>query len=116
MCIESRSKQRVKQHMVKPGSGKKIETKEIQKGFEVEPGTFVILDEEELAKLEPEASREIEITQFVPPSQIPPEYFDRPYYLGPDGDQAAYFALAAALQKKNREGVARWVIDRKSVV
>jgi DNA end-binding protein Ku len=114
--LESKSRQRVKQHMVEPDSGKEIETKEIQKGFEVEPGTFVILDEEDLAKLEPEASREIEITQFVPPSQIPPEYFDRPYYLGPDGDQAAYFAFAAALKNKEREGVARWVMRKQHYV
>src|SRR5436190_23051087 len=114
--LEQKSKTRVKQHMVEPGSGKEIETKEIQKGFEVEPGTFVILDEEELAKLEPEASREIEITQFVPPSQIPPEYFDRPYYLGPDGDQAAYYAFAAALKNKEREGVARWVMRKQLYV
>jgi DNA end-binding protein Ku len=66
--------------------------------------------------LEPEASREIEVAQFLPPSQIPPEYFDRPYYLGPDGDQAAYFALAEALQKKNREGVVRWVMRKQPYV
>lgn len=114
--LESKSKQRVKQHMVEPDSGKEVETREIQKGFEVEPGTFVILDEEELAKLEPAASREIEITRFVPPSQIPPEYFDRPYYLGPDGDQAAYFAFAAALKNKEREGVVRWVMRKQPYV
>src|SRR5436190_12569628 len=114
--LESRSKQRVKQHMVEPDGGKEIEAKEIQKGFEVEPGTFVILDEEELAKLEPEASREIEITHFLAPSQIPPEYFDRPYYLGPDGDQAAYYAFAAALKNKEREGVARWVMRKQPYV
>jgi len=114
--LEQKSKTRVKQHMVEPDSGKEVPAEEIQKGFEVQPGTFVILDKEELAKLEPEASREIEITQFVPPSQIPPEYFDRPYYLGPDGDQAAYFALAEALQKKDREGVARWVMRKQLYV
>jgi DNA end-binding protein Ku len=114
--LDQKSKTRVKQHMVEPESGKEVAAAEIQKGFEVEPGTFVILDQEELAELEPEASREIEVTQFVPPSQIPPEYFDRPYYLGPDGDQAAYFALAAALQKKNREGVARWVMRKQPYV
>lgn len=114
--LESKSKQRVKQHMVEPDSGKEVETTEIQKGFEVEPGTFVILDEAELAKLEPEASREIEITQFVPPAQIPPEYFDRPYYLGPDGDQAAYFAFAAALNNKEREGLVRWVMRKQPYV
>src|ERR1041385_7214952 len=114
--LEEKSKTRVKQHMVEADSGKEIPSEEIQKGFEVEPGTFVILDEEELAKLEPEASREIEITQFLPPSQIPPEYFDRPYYLGPDGDQAAYFAFAEALRKKEREGVARWVMRKQPYV
>src|SRR6476660_8718465 len=114
--LEEKSKTRVKQHMVEPDSGKEVPAEEIQKGFEVQPGTFVILDKEELAQLEPEASREIEITQFVPPSQIPPEYFDRPYYLGPDGDQAAYFALAEALQKKEREGVVRWVMRKQPYV
>jgi len=95
--LEEKSKTRVKQHMVEPDSGKEITSDEIQKGFEVEPGTFVILDEEELQKLKPETTREIEISQFVPPTEIPPEYFDRPYYIGPDGDERAYFALAEAL-------------------
>src|SRR2546428_2980843 len=114
--LEEKSKTRVKQHMVEPDSGKEITSDDIQKGFEVQPGTFVILDEEELQKLEPEASREIEITQFVPPAEIPPEYFDRPYYLGPDGDESAYFALAEALQNKEREGVARWVMRKQPYV
>src|SRR6184192_1670079 len=114
--LEEKSKTRVKQHMVEPDSGKEIRSDDIQKGFEVEPGTFVILDEEELQKLEPEASREIEITQFVPPTEIPPEYFDRPYYIGPDGDERAYFALAEALQNKRREGVAHWVMRKQPYV
>ena len=114
--LEEKSKTRVKQHMVEPESGKEISSDEIQKGFEVEPGTFVILNEEDLQRLEPEASREIEITQFVPPTEIPPEYFDRPYYLGPDGDASAYFALAEALQKKDREGVAHWVMRKQLYV
>src|SRR6185295_12441983 len=88
--LDEKSKTRVKQHMVKAGSGKEVTNEEIQKGFEVEPGTFVILDKAELEKLAPEASREIEIIQFVTPQGIPPEYYDRPYYLGPDGDQAAF--------------------------
>jgi DNA end-binding protein Ku len=86
--LEEKSKTRVKQHMIEPDSGKEITSDEIQKGFEVEPGTFVILNEEELQKLEPEPSREIEIAQFVSPTEIPPEYFDRPYYLGPDGNES----------------------------
>jgi DNA end-binding protein Ku len=114
--LDEGSKTRVKQHMVDPGSGKEVSNEEIQKGFEVEPGTFVILQQEELESLEPEASREIEITQFVPPNEIAPEFYDRPYYLGPDGDQTAYFALAEALSNKEKEGVARWVMRKQPYV
>src|SRR6267378_1165236 len=114
--LDERSKTRLKQHMVESDSGKEISTEEIQKGFEVEPGTFVILDQRELESLQPEASREIEITQCVPPNEIPPEFYDRPYYLGPDGDQTAYFALAEALRNKEKEGVARWVMRKQPYV
>ena len=110
--LDKKSKSRVKQHMVDQ-SGKEVPNEEIQKGFEVQPGTFVILDEKELGELEPEASREIELTQFVAPKEIPPEYYDRPYYLGPDGDQSAYFALARALRNKEKEGIAHWVMRKQ---
>ena len=111
--LDVKSKTRVKQHMIDPETGDEVSKEEIQKGFEVEPGTFVILDEKELASLEPEASRDIEVEQFVPPKEIPPEYYDRPYYLAPDGDAAAYFALAEALKNKDREGVVRWVMRKQ---
>jgi DNA end-binding protein Ku len=114
--LEERSKTRVKQHMINPESGEEVANEEIQKGFEVEPGTFVILNEEELESLELKANREIEIKQFVPAQAIAPEFYDRPYYLGPDGDQAAYFALAEALRKENKEGVAHWVMRKQSYV
>jgi len=114
--LDERSKTRVKQHMVDPDSGKEVSNEEIRKGFEVEPGTFVILDKEELESLDPEASREIKITRFVPPNEIAPEFYDRPYYLGPDGDQTAYFALAEALLNKEQEGVARWVMRKQPYV
>jgi DNA end-binding protein Ku len=114
--LDEKSKTRVKQHMIEPEAGKEVSPEEIQKGFEVEPGTFVILGEKELEDLQPEASRAIELTQFVPPDEIPPEFYDRPYYLGPDGDQTAYFALAEALRNKEREGVARWVMRKQPYV
>ena len=111
--LDEGSKTRVKQHMINPDSGEEVANEEIQKGFEVEPGTFVILDEKELESLEPKATREIEIKQFVPPQAIPPEFYDRPYYLGPDGDETAYFALAEALHNEDREGLAHWVMRKQ---
>ena len=112
--LDDSSKMRIKQHMIDPESGDEVATEEIQKGYELEPGRFVILTEEDLKSIEPEASREIEIGEFVPPSQISQQWYQRPYYLGPDGDQNAYFALAEALQKREVEGVAHWVMRNKA--
>jgi len=114
--LDKRSKTRVKQHMVDADGGREVANEKIQKGFEVAPGTFVILDEKELESLEPKATREIEVKSFVPPKAIAPEFYDRPYYLGPDGDQTAYFALADALRKREREGVAHWVMRKQPYV
>jgi DNA end-binding protein Ku len=114
--LDENSKTRVKQHMIDPDSGDEVVNEEIQKGFEVEPGTFVILGEKELESLEPKPSREIEIKKFLPPSAIPPEFYDRPYYLGPDGDEQDYFALAEALRNQEKEGIARWVMRKQPYV
>ena len=103
----------VKQRMVDPLTGKEVPYDEVRRGYEVEEGVFVLLDEEELDELEPEKSRDIEITRFLEPELINHQWYDRPYHLGPDGDDAAYFALEKALGKKGREGVARWTMRNK---
>jgi DNA end-binding protein Ku len=112
--LDDTKRQRVKQHMVEPESGEEVETKDIRKGYEIEPGRFVILDEEELESLKPEASRDIEISEFVPLEAIPQQFYERPYFLGPDGDQDEYFALAEALESQQREGIAHWVMRNKA--
>lgn len=111
--LDEKSKARVKQHMVNPDSGEEVPGEEIQKGYEVEPGKFVILTDEDLEKLAPPPSRDIEIVEFVPQDKISQQWYDRPYYLGPDGDDKEYFALAEALSNKESEGVAHWVMRGK---
>jgi DNA end-binding protein Ku len=114
--LDTSTKQPIKQRMVDPENDREIPKEEIQRGLEVEPGTFVVIDEEELTKLEPKASRDIEIRRFVPPARINHQWYERPYYVGPDGDDSAYFAFAKALESKNREGVARWVMRDKQYI
>ena len=48
--LDDKHKERVKQHMVDPDSGEEVASEEIQKGYEIEPGKFVILTEEDLEK------------------------------------------------------------------
>ena len=112
--LDSKTKARVKQHMVHPGTDEEVSRQEIRKGYEIDRGTFVLLDDDELSSLEPEASRDIEITRFVPEGRINHLWYDRPYYLGPDGDSDDYFAFVQALKDQNREGIARWVMRKKA--
>jgi DNA end-binding protein Ku len=105
----------VRQEMVNPRSGKPVPSDEIRKGYEVARGTFVILTDEELDALEPDDSRDVRVTRFVGADAIGHEWFERPYYVGPDAKGSAdYFALAQALADAGKEGIARWVMrDRE---
>jgi DNA end-binding protein Ku len=106
----------VKQHMVDPDTGDVVDAADIRRAYPTAEGEMVILDDEELAETIPEPSREIEITRFVPPREITHQWYDRPYYLGPDDDDAGYFALARALEKRGVEGVAHWTMRNKEYV
>jgi DNA end-binding protein Ku len=114
--LEKRTETRVKQHMVDPATGKEIPKEEIRKAYQVEPGTFVVLTDDELEKLRPEPARDIEITRFVPTAHIGSQWYNRPYYLGPDANEDEYFAFAQALGSAKREAVARWVMRGREYV
>ena len=73
-----------------PATDEEVRKDEIRKGYEIEPDTFVIVGDEDLEKLEPEPSTEIVVDSFLPQGRIGHQYYDRPYYLGPDGDAKTY--------------------------
>lgn len=112
--ILDEKKTRVKQRMVEPETGDEVPTEEIRKGYEIEPGRFVILDEKDLERLVPKPSREIEISEFVPLENIPQQFYERAYYLAPEGDEDDYFAVAEALENQKCEGIAHWVMRNKA--
>lgn len=114
--LERRRHARVKQRMVSPDTGKEVPSNEIRKGYEIEPDKFVIVEDDDLDTIQPEPSTAIEVPHFLPEGRIGHQYYERPYYLGPDGDTKSYFALAEALARKEREGVAQWVMRKKEYV
>lgn len=116
--LDAKDREPVEQRMVHPVTGEAVEKDEVRKGWVAEPGVFVVLDDEDLARAQPEPSRDIELLRFVPAEAIDPPWYERPYWLGPDGADARepYFALAAALEREAREGVARWTMRKKRYV
>jgi DNA end-binding protein Ku len=111
--LDRKSRRRVTQRMVDPETGDEVDRSEVRRGYEVEPGTFVVLSEEELTEVEPEESRDIELLHFLPAGAIHHQWYERPYWLGPDGEVGSYHALAAALTKTKKEGLARWVMRKR---
>ncbi len=106
----------VKQEMVDSETGQPVDKAEIHKAFPITRNRLVMLDDEELEKIEPEDSRDIQITRFVDPADIDHRWYERAYYLGPDGDSGAYFGAVEALRTKKKEGVARWVMRKRAYV
>jgi DNA end-binding protein Ku len=107
----------VKQRMVDPATGKAVAAEDVQRGAEVEPGVFVILEDRDLESIEPPSAREIEVLRFVPGGAISHQWYARPYYLGPDaGGESEYWAFADALDRSGREGIARWVMRKQEYV
>jgi DNA end-binding protein Ku len=108
---------RVQQRMVQAQTETPVPLAETRKAFEAEPGLYVAISSEELDQAAPEASREINVKRFVPTGAIDPQLFDRPYYLGPLADSAMdYFALTQALDRKQKSGIAFWVMRKHSYV
>lgn len=103
----------VEQHIVRKDTGKDVSKENIRKAYALTADTAIILEPHELEKLTPPESRDIELCRFVAPSALGDQWYDRPYYLGPDDDDDAYFALADALERKEVVGIARWVMRKK---
>jgi DNA end-binding protein Ku len=105
---------RVKHKRVAEADGKEVPYEKIVKGYEYAPDQYVVLTKEELAELEPQRSRAIEIQDFVDLDDIDPIYFEQPYYLGPDkGAERAYALLVQAMKDSRKVAVARFVLRNK---
>src|SRR5436305_10310707 len=95
-------------------SGKDLDDEDMVRGFEYDKDRYVVVTDEELERLAPEQSRDIDLRRFVPLTDIPPLYFDRSYFLAPsDGSEKAYRLLAQTMEKEKLAGVATFVMRGK---
>ncbi|HEX7005284.1 MAG TPA: Ku protein [Trueperaceae bacterium] len=106
----------VKQELINSQTEEVVPFERARRAFITDEGDMVIFEPEELDELEPEASRDIEVLGFLPPEEIDHRWYLRPYYLGPDGSEEAYFALIQAMETSGLEGLVRWTMRNKQYV
>jgi len=80
---------RIQQKRWCPTCETEVPNSDLVKGYEFEKGKYVVIDEDDLAKVRPESTRVINVVQFADAKVIDPVYVERPYYLAPDGQVAA---------------------------
>ena len=97
----------------------KLSNDEIVKGYEYEPGHYVIIEKEDFENIRLKSTKVIDIEAFVDADEVHHTLFDAPYYAGPDGEVAAkaYQLLGETLRRTNKLAVGRVVLrDREHVV
>ena len=112
--LHAKCKTRLKQQYICPTDNEIVPRDQMVKGYEFAKDQYVTLTEDEIKAAAEEATRTIEITEFVPVSKVDPIYFDGAYYLGPDkGGERAYALLAEAMRKTGRCALAKWAARGK---
>lgn len=95
-------------------SDRELAYDELVRGYEVEPGRFAMLEQEEIEQVRPSRSSTIELEDFVELEAIDPVFFEKSYYLAPRRDAAKpYRLLQIALERTDRVGIGRFVLRTK---
>lgn len=90
-----------------------LKPEDIVKGYEYEKGKYVIMNDEDFEKLKTEKDKIINILLFADLDEIDPIFFEKTYYVVPDGSDKAYALLKTALESEHKVAVAKTVIGTK---
>jgi DNA end-binding protein Ku len=112
--LDKRDLQPIGYDKVRRDTGEHVDNENVIRGFEVEKGRFVPLEDEDLDRLDIELTKTIDICDFVDLDEIDPIYFRKAYYLEPqEGAEKPYRLLVRALEETGKVGIAKVVIRNK---
>ena len=106
--INKKTGHRLRQQMVDEETGRVVESENKSRGYELTKGKYVEIEPEEIDAIEFENTHSIEIDKFVPEEEIDKRYYERPYYIVPDGKsgEEAYAVIRDAMKDKGRIALA----------
>lgn len=103
----------ISQRLENPSTGDVIDYKEAKRGLVISKNHVVLVPDEELAAMEPEPSRDIEVIATLPRQALNHLWFERPYFLTDDKDCDGYIALRQALLESETQVLVRWVMRKQ---
>jgi len=105
--VDRKTKQRIRYKKVAGEGGRDVTQADIVSGYELEPGNYVLFESDELDALKLATRHTVELMEFVDADSIDPMYFDKPYYILPDGEVAeeGYCVIRDALKSENKIGL-----------
>lgn len=109
--LDGRDQSRISYERVNAETGEEVPWNQIVRGYEYSKGHYVLLDDNDLKRAAPEATKRIEIERFVKVDDIDPMFIDKPYYLEPGkGGEKGYVLLRETLHDSGLVGITRVVI------
>jgi DNA end-binding protein Ku len=113
--INRKTGHRLRQQMVDEISGKVVDKDDKSRGYEVSKGKYVEIEPEEIKAIQVESTHTLDIDKFVPVAEIDRRYFDRPYYIVPDGKagEEAFAVIRDAMKDKDRVALAKIVLTNR---
>ncbi len=116
--INKKTGNRLKQQLIDSESGQLVDKDDIVRGYEIGKGQYLQVEDEEIEKIQIESTHTIDISSFVPRSEIDERYIDSPYYVTPT-DQVGLEAFAVirdAIREKKMVALGRIVLNRRERV
>jgi DNA end-binding protein Ku len=113
--INRKTGNRLRQQMVDEETGEPVDTDDKGRGYEISKGRYVAVEPEELDAIELENTHTIDIEKFVPAEEIDKRYYERPYYIVPDGEsgEEAFAVIRDAMKDKGRVALATVVFANR---
>jgi len=113
--VHAKDNGRIRYKRVCEVCGEVVEFRDIARAYESDDGQTVIITDEDISTLPEERSREIEVVEFVPASDIDPLMYDRSYFLEPDGKSSkSYVLLAKTLMETDRVAIVHFALRNKT--
>src|SRR5690554_6690684 len=108
--LDKNTNSRIAYKRVASASGEEVQQQDIVKGYQYEKDRYVIFDDSDFEKIKTKKDKSIVIESFVDIAEIDPVYYDKSYYVIPDGAEKAFILLKEAMEDEGKIGIAKTVL------